>query len=137
MASPAKISLSQAFAKITEPWDPHLAGEVSGHHVKLALLDGAFDWHAHAGEDEAFLVIEGSFRMEFRDGAAEMHEGDLLVVPAGVEHRPVADKPCRVLLFEPAETRNTGDRVTAKTKTALKTLQKAGVGRTVERAGRA
>lgn len=122
MPHPTKISLPGAFAKITAPWDPHLAGEVSGHHIKLALLDGAFDWHAHPGEDEAFLVMDGGFRMEFRDRVVEMGEGDLLVVPAGVEHRPVADEPCGVLLFEPAGTLNTGDQVTAKTKRGLKRL---------------
>lgn len=119
---PRKIALAEAFALIAQAWDPHVAGSVNGHHIKLAVFDGAFDWHAHPEEDEAFLVMEGAFRMEFRDGVVEMTVGDLIVVPAGVEHRPVADAPAKVLLFEPGSTLNTGDRETEKTKRDLKAV---------------
>jgi mannose-6-phosphate isomerase-like protein (cupin superfamily) len=103
-----KVSLVEAFARIPEPWTPRIAAELNGQEVKLARLRGAFVWHHHADADELFLVVRGALRMELRDGAIELREGEMLVVPRGVEHRPVADEECEVLLFEPAGTVNTG-----------------------------
>jgi mannose-6-phosphate isomerase-like protein (cupin superfamily) len=109
MASPEKVVLADAFAKIGEYWSPHIAGELNGQQVKLAKFDGAFIWHHHEDEDELFLVVRGAFTMEFRDRNVELREGEMLIVPRGVEHRPVATQEVWVLLFEPAGTLNTGN----------------------------
>jgi len=106
---PKVINLADAFARFDERWSPKLIAELNGQHVRLAKLEGPFVWHKHDDEDELFLVVQGSLRIEFRDGVAELGEGEMVVVPRGVEHRPVADKEAHVLLFEPASTVNTGD----------------------------
>jgi mannose-6-phosphate isomerase-like protein (cupin superfamily) len=106
---PPVVNLTRAFERIDKSWTPMLAAELNGQHVRLAKLTGAFVWHSHEHEDELFLVVRGSLRIEFRDGLAELSEGDMIVVPRGVEHRPVADGEAHVLLFEPASTVNTGD----------------------------
>jgi mannose-6-phosphate isomerase-like protein (cupin superfamily) len=108
-ASPEKVVLADAFAKIGEYWSPHIAGELNGQQVKLAKFDGAFIWHHHEHEDELFLIVRGAFTMEFRDRNVEMREGEMLIVPRGVEHRPVATQEVWVLLFEPSGTLNTGN----------------------------
>jgi len=97
-----------------EHWSPKIAGELNGQQVKLVKFLGEFVWHHHDAEDELFLVIRGSFRMDYRSGdgreqAIDLHEGEFLIVPRGVEHRPVADREVHVLLFEPASTLNTGN----------------------------
>lgn len=107
--APRKVALAGAFAGISDHWHPSIAAELNGQHVKLAKFQGAFVWHRHPAEDELFLVVRGRFRMEFRDHQLELSEGEFLVVPRGVEHRPVADEEVQVLLFEPAGTLNTGD----------------------------
>jgi len=105
-----KVSLADAFASIDERWDPHLAGELNGQAVKLARAEGEFVWHSHADADELFLVTDGRLRIEFRDrDDVTLNEGELLVVPRGTEHRPVAEPEANIALFEPAGTRNTGD----------------------------
>lgn len=109
MVRPEKIDLAEAFTRIREPWKPRLAAELNGQHVKLARLEGAFIWHQHEAEDELFLVLRGRMRLEFRDGIVELGPGELIVVPRGVEHRPVAEAGAEVLLFEPAGTVNTGN----------------------------
>jgi mannose-6-phosphate isomerase-like protein (cupin superfamily) len=106
--TPPVINMARAFDRIDTPWTPMLAAELNGQHVRLAKLAGAFVWHSHEHEDELFLVVKGSLRIEFRDGTAELSEGDMIVVPRGLEHRPVADAEAHVLLFEPASTVNTG-----------------------------
>jgi mannose-6-phosphate isomerase-like protein (cupin superfamily) len=103
-----KIALADKLALVGDYWNPRIVAELNGQHVKLVKLKGEFVWHAHEGEDEMFLVLRGRMRMDFRDGAVELGEGEALVVPRGVEHRPVADQECSVLLFEPAGTVNTG-----------------------------
>lgn len=103
------IDLAAKLARITTHWDPKLVAELNGQHVRLAKLAGEFVWHAHAAADELFLVLDGEFEMQFRDRAVTVRRGELIVVPRGVEHRPVAARECSVLLFEPAETLNTGD----------------------------
>jgi mannose-6-phosphate isomerase-like protein (cupin superfamily) len=105
---PPVIDLDAAFAAIDRPWTPHLAAEVNGHHVRLARLEGAFTWHAHEHEDELFLVVRGTLRIEFRDGDRTLGPGSMLLVPRGVEHRPVAEPTADVLLFEPGTTVSTG-----------------------------
>lgn len=108
-----RVSLDAAFAAITEPWQPVTLGELNGQLVKAARFRGAFLWHAHAAEDELFLVHSGSFRMEFRDRAVTLLAGEMIIVPRGVDHRPVADGEAEVVLFEPITTVKTGDAVAA------------------------
>jgi len=110
-----QINLAEKFGRITEHWSPKIVAALNGQHVKLVKFRGEFVWHHHETEDELFLVVRGSFRMEFRDRAVELREGELLVVPRGVEHRPVADDEVCVLLFEPAATVNTGGNPGEKT----------------------
>lgn len=109
MSVPDPASLDAVFAAITEPWSPVVLAELNGQQVKAARFRGAFTWHHHAREDEMFLVHRGRFRMEFRDRSVELTAGQWIVVPRGVEHRPVADEEAEVLLFEPASTVRTGD----------------------------
>lgn len=104
-----RINLTEKLALFSSHWEPKIIAELNGQHVKLAKIQGEFVWHHHEHEDELFLVVRGAFRMEFRDRAVDLREGDLLVVPRGVEHRPVADQECSILLFEPAGTVNTGN----------------------------
>lgn len=104
------VSVAEAFEGIDEAWSPHLAAELNGQAVKLARADGTFVWHSHEEADELFLVVSGRLRIEFRAADdAVLTAGDLVVVPAGVEHRPVAEPSAELLLFEPSGTRNTGD----------------------------
>ena len=111
-----RVRLSEMFARFTEHWSPKVVGELNGQHVKLVKFQGAFTWHHHEHEDELFLVHRGRFRMEFRDRVVELATGDFLVVPRGVEHRPVADDEVEVVLFEPASTLNTGNVREARTR---------------------
>ena len=104
-----RISLAEKFAAFSDHWHPRVVAELNGQQVKLTKFRGEFVWHQHEHEDELFLVHRGSFRMEFRDRVVELRAGDMLVVPRGVEHRPVADEEVEVLLFEPAATKNTGN----------------------------
>jgi mannose-6-phosphate isomerase-like protein (cupin superfamily) len=106
--SPERIWLAGKFATFTDHWSPKIVGELNGQHVKLAKFQGAFVWHSHEHEDELFLVMRGRFTMEFRDRVVELHEGDMIIVPRGIEHRPVAGEEVWVMLFEPAGTLNTG-----------------------------
>jgi len=106
---PTKINLNEAAATITHPWRPTTVAEVSGHAAKIAKFKGPFVWHQHDDADEMFLCVEGIFRIEFRDGAVELTPGDLITIPAGIEHRPVADEEAVALLFEPQGLRNTGN----------------------------
>lgn len=104
-----KINLQQKLASFTDHWSPRIVAELNGQHVKLAKFQGPFVWHHHENEDELFFVVKGRFRMEFRDRDVWLEEGECLVVPRGVEHRPVAEEEVHVLLFEPASTLNTGN----------------------------
>lgn len=113
-----KINLLQKFSLISDHWNPRIVGELNGQYLKLVRFQGPFTWHHHENEDEMFLVVKGRFRMEFREGSDAkssaqrdvwLEEGEFIIVPHGVEHRPVADEECHVLLFEPATTLNTGN----------------------------
>jgi len=115
-----KVNLLQKFSLIHDHWNPRIVGELNGQYVKLVKFQGPFTWHHHDNEDEMFLVVKGRFRMEFRDQPGEttaspqakeiwLEQGEFCIVPRGVEHRPVADEECHVLLFEPATTLNTGN----------------------------
>jgi mannose-6-phosphate isomerase-like protein (cupin superfamily) len=104
-----KVNIGEKLALISDHWNPRVVGELNGQHVKLVKFQGEFVWHDHAAEDELFLVVRGSFRMEFRDRSVTLNAGEFLIVPRGVEHRPVAEQEVEVLLFEPAEIKHTGD----------------------------
>lgn len=117
-----KVNLLQKFALVNEHWSPKVVGELNGQQVKLAKLKGEFFFHHHEHEDEAFFVMKGNFRMEFRDKTVELNEGDMLIVPKGVEHKPVADEEVWVMLFEPATTLNTGNVVNERTKEELERI---------------
>jgi mannose-6-phosphate isomerase-like protein (cupin superfamily) len=110
-----KIDLAAAFASFSDHWSPRVAAELNGQCVKLVKFRGEFVWHHHEHEDEMFLVHRGRFVMEFRDRSVEVGEGQFLVVPRGVEHRPVAEQEVEVVLFEPASTLNTGNVVNDRT----------------------
>ena len=120
--TPAVVTLDDKFAQFSEYWSPKIVGELNGQLVKLVKFRGPFEWHHHMAEDELFLVHRGSFRMEFRDRAVTLNAGDFLIVPRGVEHRPVADEDVEVLLFEPATTLNTGNVKSERTREVLDRL---------------
>jgi mannose-6-phosphate isomerase-like protein (cupin superfamily) len=104
-----KVNLAQKFSEFDDFWSPKIVAELNGQAVKLARLQGEFIWHHHDVEDELFLVVKGRLLIQFRDRDVLLEEGDLIVVPAGVEHRPVAEEEAHVLLFEPQGTLNTGN----------------------------
>lgn len=106
---PDKVSLPQSFARISEHWRPKVIAELNGQEVKLVKVKGEFVWHHHDDADELFLIHQGTLRIEFRDRVVELGPGECLVVPKGVEHRPVAQDEVELLLFEPADVRNTGN----------------------------
>ena len=110
-----KVNLKEKMALISDYWNPRVAAELNGQMVKLVKFKGPFDWHHHESEDELFYVVRGSFDMELRDRTITVNEGEFLVVPRGVEHRPNAREEVEVMLFEPATTLNTGNVVTDKT----------------------
>jgi len=114
-----KVNLAEKFRLFNEHWSPKIVGELNAQHVKLVKFQGEFVWHHHDAEDELFFVIKGRFKMEFRDREVWLDEGEFLIVPRGVEHRPVADEEVHVLLFEPATTINTGTAGGDRTRTAL------------------
>lgn len=104
-----KISLPQKLSLFSDHWNPKIIAELNGQHVKIAKLKGEFIWHTHEHEDELFLVIKGQLKIELRDEVIVLNENEMLVVPKGVEHRPVAEEEVSIMLFEPASTINTGN----------------------------
>ena len=108
-----KINLTQKLSLFSDYWKPHIVAELNGQLVKLGKFKGPFTWHHHDNEDELFLVVKGRFRMDLREDGQEreiwIEEGEMIVIPRGVDHRPVADEEAQVLLFEPASTLNTGN----------------------------
>lgn len=102
------INLQEKLGRFSDHWNPRIVAELNGQQVKLVKFRGEFVWHHHAHEDELFLVVRGAFEMHFRDRVVPLREGEMIVVPRGVEHRPVAAEEVSVLLFEPASTVNTG-----------------------------
>lgn len=122
-APPRVVNIPQAFASFSEHWSPRICGHVSGHEIRLAKLQGEFIWHKHDDADEMFFIQKGSMRMELRGRTLELKTGDMVVIPAGVEHRPVADDECWVFLVEPAGTLNTGEHTdNERTLRTLKTI---------------
>jgi mannose-6-phosphate isomerase-like protein (cupin superfamily) len=118
-----KVNLADKLARIDDHWNPRIVAELNGQHVKLVKLSGPFVWHKHDHEDELFFVVRGLLRMELRDRVVEVGPGELIVIPRGVEHRPVAEAEVEVMLFEPATTLNTGDAAgDARTRTTLERI---------------
>ena len=115
-----KVNLSEKFELFIEHWSPKVVGELNGQQVKLVKFKGPFVWHHHDNEDELFYVVKGCFDMEFRDRTVTINEGEFIIVPKGVEHRPNAHEEVQVLLFEPATTLNTGNTENERT---VKNLQ--------------
>lgn len=104
-----KVNLARKLATFEETWVPKIVGELNGQYVKIVKFAGEYVWHHHADEDELFLVLEGRMLLHLRDGVVALERGEFVIVPRGVEHKPVAEEPAQVLLFEPASTRNTGN----------------------------
>lgn len=117
-----KVNLAEKFALFAEHWSPKIAGEVNDAHVKLVKLRGEFIWHKHEAEDEMFLVVKGSMTMRLRDGELRLGEGELVIIPRGVEHMPFAEEEAHVLLFEPKTVLNTGDVVNERTVAELQRI---------------
>lgn len=117
-----KVSVLDAFNLVDGYWNPTVVGALNGQEVKLVKFKGPFTWHHHDHEDELFYVVKGSFIMELRDKNISLQEGDFLVVPKGVEHRPNAPEEVWVMLFEPASTLNTGNIENEFTKHILNRL---------------
>lgn len=103
------LNLNEKLGKFSEHWSPKIIAEMNDYHFKLAKLQGEFVWHSHADTDEVFIVLDGEMMIEFRDGRVELKAGEMFVVPKGVEHKPVAESECNIMLVEPAGTINTGD----------------------------
>jgi mannose-6-phosphate isomerase-like protein (cupin superfamily) len=104
-----KVNLREKLGQVTELWSPKIVGQVADVHVKIVKVEGEFPWHLHEHEDELFLVVHGSIVLEFRDRRVPLDEGEFLIVPKGVEHRPVAAQEAHIVLIEPAGTLNTGN----------------------------
>ena len=114
-----KVNLQQKLSLFNDYWSPKIVGELNGQQVKLVKFKGEFVWHKHDNEDELFFVIKGSFNMEYRDRTETINENEFIIIPRGIEHRPVAKEEVAVMLFEPATTLNTGDATGELTKTVL------------------
>ena len=110
-----KINLAEKFGCFTDQWSPKIVADLNDSHVKLAKVQGEFVWHRHAEEDELFIVVRGELTIELRDGMVTLGPGELVVIPKGVEHRPVAREEVHLILIEPKATRHTGDVVTERT----------------------
>ena len=109
------INLQNKLSKFSEQWLPKVIAQMNDYHIKLAKVEGEFDWHTHPETDELFLVVKGNLNIHFRDSVISLNEGEMYVVPKGVEHKPVAENECHILLIEPVGTVNTGDVVSDRT----------------------
>ena len=117
-----KININEKFSLFSEHWSPKIVGELNGQYVKLVKLKGDFVWHSHENEDELFMVIKGELKIEFRNTTVTLNENELIIVPKGVEHKPIADEEVWVMLFEPKETINTGSTTSTMTKENLDSI---------------
>jgi len=117
------INLQEKYTQINEHWSPKIIGELNGQYVKLAKIKGDFIWHHHDDEDELFMVIKGILYMDFRDRTEVIKEGEIIIVPKGVEHRPrTEDEEVQIMLFEPMSTLNTGAVKNERTKENLEKI---------------
>ncbi|HYG03772.1 MAG TPA: cupin domain-containing protein [Chryseosolibacter sp.] len=116
------INISEKLAQFTDHWNPRIIGELNGQHVKAVKLKGEFIWHHHETEDEMFMVIRGHLKMAFRDKIVDVKEGEFIIVPRMVEHKPIAEEEVEILLFEPASTLNTGNVENERTRKHLEKI---------------
>jgi len=119
----AVVSPQQVAASLTELWSPRVVGEVDEAYIKVAKVQGSLVWHSHEAEDELFLVLKGHLRIELEEGAVELDEGQLFVVPKGVRHNPVAEQECHLLLIERKSTLHTGTEITERTRSVAEQLR--------------
>jgi mannose-6-phosphate isomerase-like protein (cupin superfamily) len=105
----AAINFREKFAKFSEHFSPKIIAQLNDYHLKLAKFQGDFIWHEHSDTDEAFIVLDGEMRIDFRDGSVDLKAGEMFIVPKGFEHKPFAERECQIMLIEPAGTMNTGD----------------------------
>ena len=117
-----KINISQKLAQFKDHWNPRIIGELNKQHVKLAKIKGEFIWHKHDDEDEMFLVLKGNLKIEFRDRTETIQENEIIIVPKGVEHKPIAEQEVSIMLFEPATTINTGALENERTRENLESI---------------
>lgn len=117
-----KVNVIEKLGLISGYWDPKIVGELNGQYVKLVKFSGEFIWHKHDNEDEMFYVLKGNFKMEVRDKSILINENEFIIIPKGVEHKPVADEEVSVMLFEPASTLNTGNKINELTKNKLERI---------------
>ena len=117
-----KINISQKLAHFKDHWNPKIVGELNNQHIKLAKIKGEFIWHRHEDEDEMFLVLEGTLKIAFRDRTETIHENEIIIVPKGVEHKPIAEEEVSIMLFEPATTINTGSLENERTRKNLESI---------------
>ena len=104
-----KVSIKEKLAQFDDHWNPRIVGALNGQHIKLVKAQGVFDWHSHEQEDEMFLVVKGNFEMHLRDRVIPISEGEFIIIPKGIEHKPVAQEEVHIMLFEPMSTVNTGN----------------------------
>lgn len=117
-----KVNIEEKLSQFSDYYNPRIIGELNGQHVKATKLKGEFIWHHHENEDEMFLIIKGTLNMEFRDKTVELKPGEFIIVPRGVEHKPVAEEEVHLLLFEPASTINTGNLENERTRKKLEKI---------------
>jgi len=117
-----KVNIQEKLATFSDHWNPRIVGELNGQQVKAVKIKGEFMWHHHDHEDELFLVIRGKLKMEFREKTVEVNPGEFIIVPRGIEHRPVAEEEVEMLLFEPATTLNTGNIENDRTRKVLEKI---------------
>lgn len=117
-----KVNLAEKLTRFTDTWSPKIVGEINDAQVKLVKLQGEFVWHHHDNEDEMFLVVKGRLLMRLRDRDIRLDEGEFVIIPRGVEHLPIADEECHVLLLEPKTTLNTGHITNERTVAELERI---------------
>ena len=117
-----KVNIAEKLSLFSDYFNPRIVGELNGQQVKLVKFEGEFVWHHHDQEDEMFLVLDGSFRMELKDKTVNLEKGDFIIIPKGTEHRPMAEEEVHIMLFEPAGTLNTGDKQTELTRNDLEMI---------------
>ncbi len=122
MTAPAVIAIADKLASFADHWNPRIIGNYNGNELRIAKLLGEFTWHSHADTDEVFLVISGTLRIEFRDSARTLHPGEMIVVPRGTEHKPVAEQECAVLLIDREGEPNTGENPSRLTRASLDSI---------------
>lgn len=117
-----KVNIEEKLNKINDYWNPRIVGELNGQQIKLTKLQGEFIWHKHDDEDEMFFIISGDFVMQLREGSVNVKPGEFIIIPKGVEHKPVANGEVHLMLFEPASTLNTGNVKNEFTKEKLERI---------------